>query len=69
MCNSGSSYAFDRTRLDIYGTEVDKTRLLGVTSTTKELLSRTPNIFNCYRNSGWDVGNKSIVDADGAISH
>ncbi|KAE9521265.1 hypothetical protein AGLY_018328 [Aphis glycines] len=57
LSNNGYSYLFEQIRLEMYGIEIDSTRVLGITSSLKGYLSGTPDNYNCYENSGWNFKN------------
>jgi len=68
LSNNGLSFLFDQIRLEINGIEVDRTRLLGITSSLKGYLTCTSNNYYCYQNAGWNIDNKSVLYENGEFS-
>lgn len=68
LSNNGLSFLFDQIRLEINGIEVDRTRVLGITSSLKGYLTGTTNNYYCYQNAGWDLHDKNIVNDQGEFS-
>lgn len=68
LSNNGLSFLFDQVRLEINGVEVDRTRVLGITSSLKAYLSCTLNNYYSYHNAGWILQDSSIVNDSGEFS-
>ena len=68
LSNNGLSFLFDQVRLEINGVEVDRTRVLGITSSLKAYLSCTINNYYSYHNAGWTLHDKSVVGDSGEFS-
>jgi hypothetical protein len=61
-------FFFYKVRLEMNGVEVDRTRVLGITSSLKGYLICTSNNYYCYQNAGWNLNSKSILNDKGKFS-
>jgi hypothetical protein len=68
LSNNGLSFLYDQVRLEINGIEVDRTRVLGITSSLKGYLTCKSNNYYCYQNAVWNLNSKSILNDKGKFS-
>lgn len=59
ICNA-PSFLFDEIKYELCGTEIDRVKNVGITTTMKNILTASPEDYNWMQNAGWtlpDVGN------------
>lgn len=53
LCSNALAFLFDEIRYEISGSEVDRVKNVGITSTIKNMLTIKPYEINTLENSGW----------------
>lgn len=55
LVNNAAAYFFEEIRYEICGTEVDRVKNVGITSTIKNILTARPGDANWMNNAGWNI--------------
>lgn len=62
LVNNAMSFLFDEIRYELCGTEIDRVKNVGITTTMKNILTSRPGDANWMENAGWKVTTVSVLD-------
>ncbi|KAG8255970.1 hypothetical protein J6590_108351 [Homalodisca vitripennis] len=55
LVNNAMSFLFDEIRYELCGTEIDRVKNVGITTTMKNILTSRPSDVNWMENAGWKI--------------
>lgn len=55
LVNNAAAFLFEEIRYELCGSEIDRVKNLGITSTIKNILTSRPQDANWMRNAGWNI--------------
>lgn len=62
LINNAMAFLFDEIRYELCGTEIDRVKNVGITTTMKNILTSRPGDVNWMKNAGWKVSDMSVLD-------
>ena len=69
LVNNAMAFLFDEIRYELCGTEVDRVKNVGVTTTMKNILTSRPGDANWMENAGWKVTSAAVLDDKSKFSY
>lgn len=66
--NNCMAFLFDEIRYELCGTEIDRVKNVGITSTMKNLLTCTPGDVNWLHNAGWNCKTFETMEQSSSFS-
>lgn len=55
LVNNAAAFLFEEIRYELCGTEIDRVKNVGITSTIKNILTSRPEDANWMKNAGWNI--------------